>query len=133
VTLQNRYKLKPHGRLLWTKAAFSYQDSELVITARLLIDTGASYTAISDRLLRALIDTPIPLRQQAIMTASEQIWAPVIAVPWLNCLGKQMPNFPVIAIPLPSSTFVDGLVGIDFLRLCGAIIDIDRSEILVTK
>jgi predicted aspartyl protease len=127
------YKLKPHGRLLWTKAACGCQDSELVITARLLIDTGASYTALSDQLIRAIVDPPIPIRQQAIMTASNQILAPVIAIPWLNCLGKQMDNFAVIALPLPSNTCVDGLLGIDFLRSCGAMINIDRAEIIVTK
>jgi predicted aspartyl protease len=133
VILRNRYQLKPHGKLLWTKAAFGCQGSDLIVTARLLIDTGASYTAVSDRLIRSIVESPVILRQEPIMTASQRLTAPVIAVPWINCLGQQIDNFPVIALPIPSNAFIDGLVGIDFLRRFKALIDIDSSEILVMK
>jgi predicted aspartyl protease len=133
VILRNRYQLKPHGKLLWTKAAFGCQGSDLLVTARLLIDTGASYTAVSDRLIRSIVESPVILRQEPIMTASQRLTAPVIAVPWINCLGQQIDNFPVIALPIPSNAFIDGLVGIDFLRRFKALIDIDSSEISVMK
>jgi predicted aspartyl protease len=133
VTTRKRYTLRPHGKLLWTKAAFGYQDNELVITARLLIDTGASYTVLSDRLVRSILDQPVPIRQESIMTASSIVSAPVVAVPWINCLGKQIFDFPIVSLSLPTNAFIDGLVGIDFLRFCGAVIDVDRAEILITK
>ncbi len=131
--LRNRYKLKPHGKLLWTKAAFGCQGSELIVTARLLIDTGASYTAVSDRLIRSIVETPIIIREEPIMTASDRLMAPVVAVPWINCLGQQVDQFSVIALPIPNNAFIDGLVGIDFLRRFKAVIDIDASEISVMQ
>jgi predicted aspartyl protease len=131
--VDHRYKLKTHGQLLWTQAAFKCQDRELFITARLLIDTGASYTCLSDHLVRSIIDQPTPLRQTTIQTASDQLTVPIIAMPRFSCLGKQIDAFPIVAIPLPINSYAKGLIGMDFLRLCGAMIDIDRSEILVTK
>jgi hypothetical protein len=50
-----------------------------------------------------------------------------------NCLGKQLDGFPIVAIPLPANGYVKGLIGMDFLRQFGALIDIDRSEIVITK
>ena len=65
------------------------------------------------------------------MTASDRLIAPVIAVPWTNCLGQQIDSFPVIALPIPNSAFIDGLVSIDFLRRYKAVIDIEQAQILV--
>jgi predicted aspartyl protease len=129
----DRYRLNHHGSLLWTKAAFHSPDRDVIITARMLIDTGASFTALSDRLISAILDNPIPLRQQSIATASQNIMAPVIAIPRFNCLGKQLNSFAMLTIPIPRNAFIDGLIGIDFLRSCGALIDIERSEIIITK
>jgi predicted aspartyl protease len=139
--MPDRYKLKTHGQLLWTQAVCKCQDQELFITARLLIDTGASYTCLADDLVRSIIDDPIPLRQTTIQTASDdlrsvvdhRLTVPVIAIPRFNCLGKQIDAFPIIAIPLPINSYVKGLIGMDFLRLCGALIDIDQAEIVITK
>jgi predicted aspartyl protease len=131
--MPDRYKLKTYGHLLWTQAVFKCDNRDLFITARLLIDTGASYTCLSQQLIQSIIDNPTPLSQQTIQTASQKITVPVIALPRLNCLGKQLDNFPIVAIPLPANGYVKGLIGMDFLRQFGALIDIDRSEIIITK
>jgi aspartyl protease family protein len=133
VITRNYYKLKPHGKLLWTKAAFGCQNSDLIITARLLIDTGATFTALSDRLVKAIVETPLVLRQEPIITASDRLMVPVIAIPWMNCLGQQINNFPMISLPIPHNAFIDGLIGIDFLRQHKGIIDIEKSEISVIQ
>jgi predicted aspartyl protease len=131
VTPRISYKLNPHGRLFWTKAAFGSANSEAIITARLLIDTGASYTGLSEPLIQAIVGNPIVLRQQPIMTASDRLMAPVIAIPWMSCLGQRLDNFSMLALPLPTNAFIDGLIGIDFLKRYKAIIDIDQAEISV--
>jgi predicted aspartyl protease len=129
----DRYRLNLHGSLLWTKAAFYSPDRDLVITARMLIDTGASYSALSDHFIRAILDNPVPLSHRSIATASQSIMAPVIEVARFNCLGKQIDNFAIVTLPIPRNAFIDGLIGIDFLRSCGALIDVERSEIVITK
>ena len=52
-----------------------------------------------------------------------------MAVPWFNCLGRVRENYPVVALSLPASSFTDGLLGMDFLREVGAIIDVANAEI----
>jgi len=42
---------------------------------------------------------------------------------------SQIESFPVIALTLPAAAAIDGLLGMDFLKLQGAIIDIKRSRV----
>jgi hypothetical protein len=44
--------------------------------------------------------------------ASDRLMAPVIAVPWMNCLGQRLDNFPMLALPLPTNAFIDSLIAI---------------------
>jgi hypothetical protein len=73
-----------------------------------------------------------PLKTTTIVAAGGVIKVPIIAVPLFNCLGIEKENFPVVALNLPDSSMVNGLLGMDFLLECGAVIDIVKAEILVT-
>lgn len=42
--------------------------------------------------------------------------APQIAVEGFHCLGEEVRNFPVVCYNLPFNRYVDGLLGMDFLR-----------------
>lgn len=70
-----------------------------------------------------------PLDKKKIVTANGAIEVPIVAVPWFNCLGRVRENYPVVALSLPASSFTDGLLGMDFLREVGAVIDVARAEI----
>lgn len=50
-------------------------------------------------------------------------------MPRFNCLGIKRENYPVVALSLPASSFTDGLLGMDFLREVGAIIDVELEKI----
>ena len=41
---------------------------------------------------------------------------PIITVPNLSALGHSLTNFPVVALDLPPTVGVDGLIGLDFLK-----------------
>jgi aspartyl protease family protein len=56
------------------------------------------------------------------MAASGIVQAPIIVVPEFNCLGQKIDNFPAIAINLPFNPLVNGLLGMDFLVRCRAVI-----------
>jgi predicted aspartyl protease len=132
VSRKSYYPLQKWGNIFLVQAAFGSQDNDLVVTAKLIVDTGASYTVISNRLMRTIAGVnATPLRQENIVTASQRMTAPVIAVPWMNCLGMQIDEFPTVALTLPTNTMVDGLLGVDFMKRCKAVIDIDRAEIVV--
>ncbi len=133
VTGKTPYKLQKQGNLLWSRAAFGCNDSALIVTVRLLVDTGASYTMLSNRFIQSIAGKAIePLRSESILTANGSITAPVIPVPWIHCLGNRIEQFPIVACALPTNAFIDGLLGMDFLIRCAAVIDVHKAEIYVS-
>lgn len=74
-------------------------------------------------------DVHAPASTIRIVTASGIIISPVVKLSRFNCLGAEFKNFPVVAHTLPSGTFVDGLLGMDFLNHVGAVIDIQRRAV----
>lgn len=128
------YRVNRWGDLLWLRIAVGNQDGSSIVKVRLLIDTGASFTTLPTRVLQLVgCELEQPLRTQNITVASGIISAPVVAVPWFNCLGQRIENFPVVAYTIPTNAFVDGLLGIDFLRRYRAIINVAEVEIRLTN
>ena len=123
------YHLERRGRLLLLRAAIGGTNGQTSVL-RLLLDTGASYTMLPVEVLEALgYDTHHPLRRARAITASGVIVAPVVRVSWFHCLGQRLEDFPVTAYTLPPSTFVDGLLGMDFLLHCKAVIAIESGTV----
>lgn len=123
------YRLHRQGNLLILHAAVGGTDGSVLIL-RLLLDTGASYTMLPVEAVEALgCDTHHPLHRIRIIAANGVIIAPVVAVPWFHCLGQRMEKWPVVAHTLPPGTFVDGLLGMDFLTHFQATIAVDRAEV----
>lgn len=97
---------------------------------RLLVDTGASYTMLPVEMVEAVgCDTHHPVARRRIVSATGIIVAPVVQVPWFHCLGERVEDIPVVAHTLPAGVWVDGLLGIDFLSRCQAVLDIVQAEI----
>ena len=116
------YRLERRGRLLLLRAAVGGTNGQASVL-RLLLDTGSSYTMLPVEVLEALgYDTHRPLRRTRMITASGIIVAPVVRMSWFHCLGQRVEDFTVAAYTLPSGTFVDGLLGMDFLLHCKAVI-----------
>jgi hypothetical protein len=69
----------------------------------------------------------------SITAASGVVQASRVRVPLFSALGKAENNCAVVALDLPSSAGVDGLLGIDFLELCGAMIDVQRSRVIIEE
>jgi len=74
-------------------------------------------------------DTHRPLRRARMITASGVIVAPVVRVSWFHCLGQRVEDFIVAAYTLPPGTFVDGLLGMDFLLHCEAVVSVKSGEV----
>ena len=123
-----RYRLESFGKLFITRAAVSDKDGTRIL--RLLIDTGSSYTILSFELLEAIGSNPGLVKEKIrIYTASNLIFAPVVRVAWFNSLGKKIPDFSIVAYTVPFTTFVDGLLGMDFLKRTRSVIDIANGII----
>ena len=129
MTVQRIYRARLYGNLLTIRAAIG-DAQDRVIVARLLVDTGASYTMLPVEIVEAMsCDTHHPVARRRIVSATGVIVAPVVHVPWFHCLGERVEDFPVVAHTLPPGVWVDGLLGIDFLSRCRAVIDVAQAEI----
>jgi predicted aspartyl protease len=123
------YTVQKSGNLFFINAATVGLAEEPRIL-RLLVDTGASQTSLSKILLHELgytwsDSTP----KAAILTGNGRIQAPVVRVTWFNCLGERVENLPVLAIDLPISSYINGILGMDFLLHFEAVIDIGKRQI----
>jgi predicted aspartyl protease len=131
VTSKRLYQCSRYGNLLILKAAASSR-SNTVRQFRLLVDTGSTYTVLRVNILEALgCNIQNPLRRIRTSTGGGIVEAPVVAVPWFNCLGERLENFPIVAYTLPATTFVDGLLGMDFPTLTQAIVYAKKGEIRI--
>ena len=89
---------------------------------RLIVDTGAAYTALGRRVLRLSGYDLTDLRDSVAITTATRVeqWAR-INVERFGVLGELRSNFPVLAQDLPLAARVDGLLGLDFFaghKLC---------------
>lgn len=66
-----------------------------------------------------------------IATAGGILNAPMTRVSWFSCLGQQINNCAVVAYNLPSITYMEGLLGMDFLNNFPMIIYPQKAEIRV--
>ncbi len=129
MSVSRSYRLDRQGNLLLLRAAVGGADGGVVVL-RLLVDTGASFTVLPVEVLEAIgCETHCPLRRVRMVAANGVIVAPVVAVPWLHCLGQRVESFQVAAHTLPPGTFVDGLLGMDFLPHCQAEITVGKATV----
>jgi predicted aspartyl protease len=83
----------------------------------LALDTGATATVITTPLLVALgYDPATAPNRWPVTTASGVEYAARIPVSRISALGQGRTNFPVLCMPLPPSSGIDGVLGLDFLR-----------------
>ncbi len=117
------------GELLWVRAAIGGRDGT-VIKVRLLIDTEATFTTLPKALLEVVNgNANHPIQQQKLVTGNGTIQVDLVKIAWLSCLGQRAEDFPVIAHSLPAGTFVDGVLGMDFLRRYRATITITSAKV----
>lgn len=129
MTEKKSYRVQRQGNLLRVRRAVGGNDGS-VIVVRLLVDTGSSFTVLPTRVVESLgCNLRKPLRSIATVGASGIINAPLVAVPWFNCLGQRIENFPLLAYTISAAAFVDGLLGMDFLSRYQAIIAVADAEI----
>ena len=119
--------------MLLSKAAIGSIGGE-VGRLRLLIDTGASYTMLPIEAVESLgYDISHPTRRVRMIAANGIVMAPVIKVVWFNCLGQKIDDFPIVVHTIPSGTMADGLLGMDFLVKCRAVISTGEAKIHFQK
>lgn len=123
-----RYTLQRIGKLFTVRSAVSGTHGIRVI--RLLVDTGSTYTILPNEVLSSIGLDPFVSRERVrLITGSGYLVVPRIKVLRFSCLGYTIEGFRVAAHTLPAESFVDGLLGMDFLSHVKAIIDIEAGEV----
>jgi clan AA aspartic protease (TIGR02281 family) len=81
------------------------------------VDTGATFTIIPWGVADVLGYEPYYHRERTgVITASGIEYAPVITLKSLMCLGMRVEKLKAIVHDLPAASYVDGLLGLNFLR-----------------
>lgn len=96
-------------------------------TAKLILDTGASYVVLPYDMVSA-IGLPInPKNTVRLTTASTTETIPEIIVPEISVLGKKVKKVEAIVKDLPPEAPVDGLLGLSFLKYFKLTIDFKKG------
>jgi predicted aspartyl protease len=110
-----RYSLIRVGSLLLTKAAVAGPSGVKVL--KLLVDTGSVYTILPAEVLESVGCSPAASTDHVrLITGSGYLIVPRVQSLWLQCLGQKVDQMAVVAHTLPFGSFVDGLLGMDFLK-----------------
>lgn len=81
------------------------------------LDTGCSRTIVSYETAVAIgADPAISPKRTRIVTGSGIEISPLVTVSKIKTLGKEIKNLEVACHTLPEEGFVDGLLGLDFLK-----------------
>ena len=80
-------------------------------------DTGATFTIIPWDVADVLGYKPYFCKERTgVITASGTEYAPVITLQSLMCLGMKVEELKVVVHDLPPASYVDGLLGLNFMR-----------------
>lgn len=104
-------------------------------SVKLLIDTGASMTAISRDSFNTLnaVGDAVEQERRVFRTASGLVQATVFSIPELILGSYQLENTQIAVIDFDSSQGVDGLLGMNILGQFRFQIDQDNSNLLLSK
>ena len=125
-----RYTLQRVRQLLILRAVVSGKQGTRVV--RLLVDTGSTYTILPNEVLSSIGLEPFASKERVrIVTGSGYLVVPRVQVQRFDCLGYKMGGFKVVGHTIPPDSFVDGLLGMDFLTRVRVVINVGKGEIEV--
>ncbi len=88
-----------------------------IVRTRLALDTGATYTIIPWKIARTVgLQPELSKERIDIITASGVENVPVVMLENMRVAGSEATGIRAIIHDLPPRSFVDGLLGLNFLR-----------------
>lgn len=88
-----------------------------IVRPKMALDTGATYTMIPWDIAEALgLQPEISRERTEMITASGIEKVPIVSLDKVNVAGKEIENIKAIVHDLPAKSYVDGLLGLSFLR-----------------
>jgi len=84
---------------------------------KMVLDTGATYTMLPWKIARVLgLKAEVSERRIDIITASGVESVPLVNLKSIRLFDKKVSNIDVVIHDLPAKSYVDGLLGLNFLR-----------------
>jgi clan AA aspartic protease (TIGR02281 family) len=110
-----KYRFDPHAPVIVLSVTTEGEDIEKMI--EMALDTGATYTMIPWEVAEVLGYDPGASRDRVpLITASGVEKVPLITLKSISVLGKDADNVQTVVHNLPEKSYVDGLLGLSFLR-----------------
>ena len=110
-----RYKIDPDAPVIVLCTTLEGEDIDKKID--MALDTGATYTMVPWDVAEVLGYEPgISKERVSLVTASGVERAPLITLKSIKVLGMRACNIETIIHNLPEKSYVDGLLGLSFLR-----------------
>lgn len=98
-------------------ALFAKIEGKIIFEPKLALDTGATYCMIPWEIAETLGIRPELSKETVnIITASGVEKSPLVILKTVEALGKKVTNVKAVVHDLPPQSYVDGLLGLSFLR-----------------
>lgn len=111
----------------------AYIEAKSIRSMVMALDTGSSRTIIPYEAALAIGCDPTGSRQRTrIITGSGIEIAPVVSLKSIQVLGRTVRNLKVVCHNLPEEGYVDGLLGLDFLKKFRLVLDFKKGVIEIS-
>ena len=98
----------------------------------LALDTGASYVMIPWEIAEALgIRPELSTEFTEVITASGVEKVPIVYLEKVSVVGEEVRNVKAVVHDLPEKSYVDGLIGLSFLRNFKVTIDFKQGVLTI--
>lgn len=122
-----KYPFRASHGLIEVRASIVGPHGSQMVT--LAVDTGASSTLLDRTLLEKLGYSLGSSEQTTFTTGNRTETASRVSVETIEALGRTAVRLSVIAYTLPPSTFLDGVLGLDFFRETRLVVDFRAGEL----
>jgi len=89
----------------------------IIETTKMALDTGSTYVIVPWKIINALgLEPEIKKERSDMITVSGTEKVPIVTLPSVIALGEEVKNVKAIVHDLPQKSYVDGLLGLSFLK-----------------
>jgi predicted aspartyl protease len=122
------FKFDPQKSVIFCHAEIAGKG--IGLSLKMAVDTGTTYTMIPVEAAVAIGCNPLQARRKIeITTGSAVEYVPLLRIPKLTAYGIMLKNLEVICHNLPPQSPIEGLLGLNFLKLAKLKIDFSANHI----
>ncbi len=129
-----RIKFNKLASLIFLDTIIAGKKKSQEMFVRLVLDTGSVATVVSYDLMEYLGYAPEKSRRTGrLITGSGVEYAPIITVTKMSVGGESLKNVEVHCHNFPAESYVDGVIGLNFLRHFNFEINYDQGEVILKR